>query len=132
MTATELLALAERIEQAGADEQRELLEDAFYLLHPIPADASTRWRAGRQTDEDEAHHKRLRRFQTLMGAEAFESAALMLIDPERYHWTLESRSFWLRWLNAGVVSELHAKAATPALAVAAAALRARAEKDTTP
>jgi hypothetical protein len=115
MSREELLVLAERVEQATADQQAELLADAWDALGPI-----ANWTG------DQA-----RRFGMMMDAEAFESAAMSLVPDG-----------WCVFLNAYVdgaevaleddrvdpvrFPSVHAEAVTPALALVSASLRAMA------
>lgn len=104
MTAPELLALAERIEQAGAEEQAALLWLAWTWL---PRKSSTA--------EDD-------RIIRMIDAEAYESAAMMLVENARVILNIAEDG-----ITFALVRENAATAATAALAIAAAALRARAE-----
>lgn len=113
-----LLALAERCEAADASEQRELLWEAFLALQARPDD---------HTPGVKEWSWLWNRFNLMTGAEAYESAAMMLV-PEGYGVKVR------RWVNgrgaAGCYPSESAddwhNAATPALALCAAALRARA------
>lgn len=107
MTPEELIALAERCEAAGAGEQEELLEYAWLLVnceHETPDDS----------DEMMGLFDRLR---AMLAVEAYESAALMLVP--------EGKGFVVMG-NGAKVGGCIAASSTPALAIVAAALRARA------
>jgi hypothetical protein len=106
-----LIELAERCEKAGAEEQRALLDEAWDALGP-----AVNWTAAQA-----------RRFGMMMDADAYESAAMLLV-PEGWDYLIcrvdgeiqceigPSNSF----KNVGLVN-----AATPALAICASSLRAR-------
>jgi hypothetical protein len=129
-----LMGLAERCEQAPAEEQREWLEQAFYAINEAPDYG---------TDERAEWVEKSRRFHRLINADAFLDAAMTLV-PEGCLWRLEQRSgverrdgIEHRSFNAlaGLFdfdgySQLFAIAATPALALTAASLRAIASKGT--
>lgn len=131
----ELIALAERCEAAGAGEQEELLEYAWLLVnceHETPDDS----------DEMMGLFDRLR---AMLAAEAYESAALALVPPSYRLGDLNERNSgdfgcalfprdFLRQFSTyeAYVDTVHENtiwrgaAPTPALAIAAASLRARA------
>lgn len=109
-------ALIGRIEAAGVEQQAGLLrEAATVLLGSVPD-----------------------RMNRMLAAEAWESAAMMLV-PNGYAWAFtnikgggyERRDFSACSAALGDLSgnPIHANAATPALALASAALRARTGDD---
>ena len=124
---SELLKLAERCEQATAEQQRELLAEAWTLTHGKPP------RANRGGDNPE------NKFVALLNAEGFESAAMMLV-PEG--WGKMVGDYWVDFeKKPPFVAEcydlsrvaqddfadgelIQTWAHTPALALCAAALRA--------
>ena len=69
----DILALADRVEKAEASEQAEMIADAWDVLGPI-----------RKWESAEAA-----RFADMLDAEAYESAAMMLV-PEGLHWTAQT------------------------------------------
>ena len=110
----ELLALAERCEQATADQQRELLLEAFEAL----------------TAEFVATPSAIR-FVQMLDAEAYESAAMTLVPKGWVFGRLAQNPISLRWycdLDWHPLSDDRDNAsgsnAAPALALCAAALRA--------
>lgn len=117
MTTPTLLELALRVEAGTAEEQASLLIKAF---------DATDWRSKRRGSLI-SHNPRWFRFGKMIHAEAFESAALML-EPEGYGICI--RRFCDGTGNATVyapeTSSPPSVAATPALALASASLRAHA------
>ena len=124
---SELLKLAERCEAATAGYQRRLLSEAYREIFGGPECITIdRW-PGYQSPRWDAFHKKLE-------AEAFLDAAMTLV-PEG--WTYEAyqgpsgqpHRWKLRTIGDGdkFYTEVEAKAATSALALCAAALRAREE-----
>jgi hypothetical protein len=118
----ELRELAERCEAATAGYQRRLLSEAYREIFGGPECITIdRW-PGYQSPRWDAFHKKLE-------AEAFLDAAMTLV-PEG--WFLngvyengEGKTYaTLRKCNVG---DVHGSATTPALALCAAALRAREE-----
>lgn len=119
-----LLQLAERCEAAEASEQRALLDEAFdAALGPRRVDKGgwTCW------------HDQWLRYRKMLNAEAYESAAMMLV-PEGWHTGAyyqgpsgQPHRWILRTIRDGETfyRGKEAKAAAPALALCAAALRAR-------
>jgi hypothetical protein len=120
---TKLLTLIERVEGATADQQREMLLEAYSAIYPDNP-------LGYWTSTDRA-----RRFVAMLEAEAFESAAMTLV-PEGRKVTIEHEP------NCGFAMAGYAQArvympnkrdgydvaeaTTPALALTAACLRAHA------
>jgi hypothetical protein len=102
--------LAAKCEQATAEQQAQLLREAFYALFPA------------YLVEPRRDRSRKSRFIKMIDANAFESAAMMLA-PEGWQWRLEARN---AKLQAGDLV-IAADGATPALALCAAALRAHAK-----
>jgi hypothetical protein len=136
--------LAARVEAAGADEQRELLLEAFIAVFGSPIRAWTCVVTGRVTDYEASAE--FARFDAMLSAKAYESAALMLV-PQNCLFT--ARTLWDRDKVAGFASisryelggpkdqlrrywidEWQANAPTPALAICAASLRAHAAQGT--
>lgn len=133
MPETDWNALAERCEAAGADEQRELLITARVYISPQPMPP---------TKLDHPWFVEARRFRAMLDAEAYESAALMLVPPRPWrvctlsdypHNNFQSGAGWFVNLSndvcgygrEGPIATVMARAATPALAILAACCRAR-------
>lgn len=117
-----LLELAARCETAERPDQ-ELFDTAFVAVHgPKPPRVH-----GGSTDLGNwlASYNR---FYDLMKSEAWLDAALMLV-PERGVWTVASASAAIDAGPYAAVDEHIAEAATPALALCAAALRAKDRAD---
>ena len=121
MSREELLALASRCEQATVDQQATLLLEAFDL---------TNWRSRRKGQLVENNPQWLR-FDKMVRVEAFESAAMSLV-PEVWVLTL---TVWESEAEARLEDDrIHPvrlpsivfEAASAALAIASASLRARA------
>lgn len=113
-TASALLALADRAEKAPAAEQRQVLERAWDEIGPGSGDCRA---AGC-------------RFGRMLNCEAYESAAMMLVVGGK--WSITADGDGSSW-QAAVWPRIEDRygfdwrtAATPALALAAACLRARA------
>ena len=124
MNRTTLLALAERVEAATATEQREMLEAAFVAVHgPKPErvhGGSPEWIAWL-----DMHNP----FFALLQAGGFLDAAMLLV-PSGCTFDMVSHidQTTVRIFDrTGPVTDCHA-AATPALALTAACLRAIAER----
>jgi hypothetical protein len=142
------IALAERCEIATADEQSLLLEEAFRLITPPPARMWVNARRRQATTVWVNWEALFDRFTDMLALDAYESAATTLVPdgwdwlvrndveergsfanvsrPNKQHiidtWDEERRCFY-----AGNTDGCnYAQAATPALALAAAALKARA------
>lgn len=111
--------LAARCESAAEAEQRELLDEAWDAVAPMfPRDLLA---------------DRAARFGRMFDAEAYESAALMLV-PEGWAWMAgcaAGETFFATLSptdESGIEADMiDTNAATPALALCAAALRARAQ-----
>jgi hypothetical protein len=142
-----LLELAAKCEAANADEQGALISEAWDLLNPSPTCAF------KASIDDPARlamlawQKLHQEFWPKLSAKAYESAAIALV-PEGMTWDLdEGPSHWILvgkqkpagraqvyrvgdYINSvtGELTEVseHGFAATPALALTAACLRARA------
>ena len=125
--------LIERIESAAGADQRELLIEAFEAIFPTPVSSSydpvtQEWFGPAQW------HELADRFYAMLDAEAYESAALMLV-PEGAFWCLghegdcEAPSEFKARLIVPKLGSVDLRrqsiAATPALAICAAALKAR-------
>lgn len=128
---TTLLELAERAEAATADEQRSLLEEAFYAVHGAPLEAHEM-----PAEEQAAWIARETRFFTLLRAEAFLDAAMTLRQRLDGPFILTNADLddgvdYTKWrcaLSDGDV-EPPTPCATPTLALVAASLRSRAQQD---
>lgn len=131
------MSLAERIEAAGVDEQLAMLEEAFEALFPAPdsgrsPDDGYGWAATVAKNPAFIAWCNLKqRFTAMLDAEAYESAAMMLV-PEGCSWELmmsrtaiEAEAFIWDMTDLGTGNR--GIAATPALALAAAAIRAGAK-----
>ena len=119
---TNLLTLATQIEQATEDQQQDMLIAAWGAMFPFiigeQASQSARWESGAK-------------FSRMLAAKAYESAAIMLV-PDGYDWdigTERNRDLDASaWLNKGDNFSEEIFAATPALALAAACLRAKTQE----
>lgn len=118
--------LATQIEQAGPEQQREMLGEAFDVIFPID------WASA-----DKEQEKLCTTFEALLAIgtdEAFTGAALMLV-PEGWEWGIDQYHIY----GSEKIIQGHAiihdgeplrsvfgpiKAATPALAIAAVCVRA--------
>lgn len=109
-----MLALAERVEKATADQQAPLLIEAFDLVD---------WRQRRRGQIIE-NNPNWFRFDKMIRAEAYESAAMALV-PEGLRGLEYEISVGGRKCSAWVYGAPRCHAATPALALVSAALRAR-------
>lgn len=116
--------LAARAERAKPEEQRVVLEAAYNLRYGgLPADIQYLHASCIAFNQDAADHAE--RFTTMLDAEAWESAALMLL-PEGWSWRmvedldLPGRASIVK--NSGLY---FAEATTPALALIAAIARAQ-------
>lgn len=108
--------LATRLEQGTAEQQRELLIAVFEVIH---GERIVRHHTGRTT-----YHPLWFKFNKMLNAEAYESAALMLV-PEGWTWTLRSSGFFELRHPDKCNLDTEGREITLALALAAAALRAR-------
>lgn len=131
MTPADLIALAERAEKASGAEVEGILADAFAACFPKPEKIwvidGVEW-----TPEYGARHERQWAFYGLLEAKGYIDAAMLLV-PEGWGWRL-----WVPnsdsaepprvtiWSNGRAYAPTDSTAATPALALTAAALRARA------
>lgn len=120
----DLLQLAERCEKASANEQGDALREAYGAVFGfLPRDMALK-------DMPEGALKRQARFTGLMNTEAFLDAAMMLV-PEGFAYSVGNINPETCRCNAYVVPptfDIGANirtGATPALALCAAALRAR-------
>lgn len=117
-----LIELAAQAEKASADQQADLLKEAYQALRGVWPDAG---------DWHQAHEAK--RFARMVNAEAFESAAMTLVpvglfpllDFSVAHCRLRAR----HGLELRDVAGARALAAVPALALLAAALRAIATEE---
>ena len=104
--------MTDRIEQAAPD-VREVLEDAWRDHHGYPLECHP----------IEAKCPYCNKFRRFLDAEAYTDAALLLV-PEGCKWAITSRNS--ACCNPGHIASLDwVFAETPALAIAAAALRAK-------
>lgn len=132
-----LTELADRCERAGADEQRELLIEAFRIVKgPCPTVRQVRqpdgsfWPGdglGPYTDKYKEWSATSNRFNRMLDAEAYESAALMLV-PNWLFPMIDGTSNSVKLVNAiglAIRGDNHAsQGQTLALALCASALRA--------
>lgn len=116
-----LLELADKVEAAGASEQRELLIEAWWAL------------SGMSHNRDAGLAAIDLRFKRMLDAEAYESAAMMLI-PDECVWSLYNSDdpSPLLWKAAVMPFRVAAgesvnRTKVRALALVAASLRARAQ-----
>ena len=124
-----LLELADRIERGAATQQREALQEAWLLIHPEPPLGGA---------EDWLDWQRKREwFDRLLDAGGFESAGMSLLpkpppSPFGDYWKVETYTEngvlaeHVR-ASAWVIGARRVYAATPSLALTAAALRSRAK-----
>lgn len=123
------MTIIPRIEQATAEQVRELLEEAFKAIFQQPA---TCWADARETGVESAYgvwQAKISRFLRLLGAEAWTSAAELLV-PVDHEWSVNwggNSAASVSALPDG--STFQGFAATPALALAAACLRAKGAND---
>jgi len=116
------MTLSQRIQTASADETRALLEEAYEAVHGKSCD----W--FRYYGEIDQKHD-ARAFDNMLNAEAYLDAAMMLL-PEGWMWSIGSdgpeEGPWA-CLTAikDLCEDISCCAATPALALCAAALIAR-------
>lgn len=133
---TDLLQLAERVEAATADQQNDALITAFYAIFPKPnPENEPEWPGSGHLRQPRYHawYVRLRKFTAMLDAEAYESAALMLVPDGWMLLTLSdiaADGLTLCKLGAPDVHDaMSFGTSTRALAITAAALRARAAKE---
>lgn len=126
--AEELLDLASRCEAADASEQRELLEAAYEAVS-----GSSLYRDVVSTvDAVEGNAERASQFTAMLEVEAYESAAMQLLPEGQgrgcFFMSRDSfgRTHCNAWTDVEFNRKVHASAATPALALCAASLKARA------
>ena len=109
-------ALARQCEEAGADRQRELLDQAWDAL---ARDNGFLWT-----------YENCPRFEMLMEAEAYVDAALMLVPEGWNRWAVTGRHSATVGRDGDVTTQdSWVFAATPALALLAAILRSQGGKD---
>jgi len=123
--ANTLVELAARVKAATAEQQAELLNDAFAVVFGPPK---------RVMDDDGVWLELRVRFDGLLKWRAFESAAMTLV-PEGWDWSAGTGR-GTGWATLGLKvtdriggssdDEISREASTPALALVAACLRARA------
>jgi hypothetical protein len=113
----DLLALASRVEAGTAEQQADLIQDAWDMMGPL-----VRW-----TPEQ------ARKFGIMIDAEAYESAALMLVPDGAVRRSGDSARGLMGTFFCDMILEdgrdFHALANTEAGAITAASLRALAEKE---
>jgi hypothetical protein len=123
----ELIALAERCERAEASEQRALLTQAFEVVH------GRQLAAGWETEDGRCETNARLKFDRMLDAGAFESAAMTLV-PEgcggSFTFFKDGTAKAFVWQPYPLAIEV--RAATITLALCAAALRARANTEPTP
>jgi len=136
-----MTALSDRVEAASADEQRAMLEAAFVAIHGDEPPSEYDGLAWKQNNPDfspawTTYISKRGQFQRLLDAEAYESAAMMLVPEE---WSVRVGRFDDGTGYAGLAkNDMHMgaedpdewyweceNAATPTLALTAACLRAR-------
>ena len=117
---TEIDALIARAEQAGEEEQREVLEEAAAFIWGVECRGVI--------IHDPELFDRLCAFDDMLDAEAYESAAMMLV-PEGRGWELRSgwALVWPKTVSGYVYCALEAEATTPAIALVAAILKTHKE-----
>lgn len=131
---SDLTTLSNQAEQAGPEETRELLEEAWRLLFPVPTPADEPEWLGHGLREPLYHHWYVRkcdffRLLDINTPEAFMAAAMMLA-PKGKLWGL----YYDPRLTRGYVSDadgfgqIHTLAETPALALLSAISQAAQEK----
>ena len=116
---TDPMTLPQRIEAAEGAEQRHMLELAWQEVH------------GEFPGGCEWHSEANQRFARLLNAGAYLNAALTLV-PEGYDWSLDNFDGDQGKPHAWVCKDgpfYNATAATPALALCAAALKAHIERN---
>lgn len=124
------MTLTSRIETAGPEQQRESMEEAWEALNPIPDGRHPVSKAGE-------YARRWFSFTAMLDAQAYESAAMLLV-PEgcgvylnRYWSGSHVGPVWSAELVFGGIPSDPRRvfdcfdAATPALALAAACIRAK-------
>jgi hypothetical protein len=135
MTKDKLTALAERCQKAEKEDQDNLLELAFNFCDPEPNCDWKSWSSERLSKQDQSdkivfsawleRDERRKHFNDLRKLKAYESAALMLL-PEGCFWAVGSDGSASVFRSSGAMYK--GAAATPALALTAACLLARAEE----
>jgi len=126
----ELNALADRCE-AATENDRELFKDAFHECFPEPARIWVTDNTGDWTEEYTEWQARQSRFYELLDAGGLLDAAMTLV-PEGWRPIIDTASeegaalvdLWALSAISPQPERRHSKAATPALALCAAALRA--------
>ncbi len=119
MDKAELLALAERCEAVTAEMQGKLIEEAWTMIHHEGYPPEGDWDTCKKCDF----------FYHILDARAYESAALMLV-PEGASFQLHVHPDLIRGMWCGIFPDpegedrFSSSAATPALALTAASLRA--------
>jgi hypothetical protein len=122
----EIERLAERIEAGTAEEQIDLITEAFRAISPKPTNIWVTDNAGPWTDEYSDWNDRQWRFFGMLEAEAWESAAMTLVpEPHSFAVGLDGSGAGASVFTSSMAM-LKGAAATPALALTAACLRARA------
>lgn len=120
---TDLTKLAERVEGGTPDEQASLLEEGAVALRGHSQSRTDPWWG---------------RWDALMSVDAFESAAMTLVPEGWTFWSIQLKRIGtghegaraeVSRLSGGDEDYCISRAATPALALAAAALRAKDQAD---
>ena len=124
---TTLEELAARVESASADEQRWVLEQVWKALHDGVSAVSSAY-----GPTEDAAWRRARQFLDMLAANAYESAALMLV-PEGWTGLFSAgrrplETAWLLPRSGRMDPGVRVEAATLALAITAASLRAQAKE----
>lgn len=124
MSLNELADMVEKL--TGPND--EIFMSAFHLVFPSPAQI---WEEEEWTAEYEQWHRKGWIFSNFLDASAYLDAAMMLV-PEGWEWQADTlkhgcepeKTAWFRLHQPDYAEQFEADAATPALAVTAAALRA--------
>jgi hypothetical protein len=120
---TTLIELAGRVE-AATEPSFAIFEKAFFACNPGPSAFGC---SGYHNEALETQNAAIKRFKKFVDAEAWLDAAMMLV-PEGCEWTMGAggKSPAIVTISAGgeIKDAVHGFAATPALALTAASLRA--------
>jgi hypothetical protein len=128
MTSDKLLELAERCEKAMAEQQSEVLEEAFRLCDPPPARMYSNVLRLQTTRRWVEWNHRFGLFTDKLACEAFLDAAMTLV-PEGMVWGVDAYADHAEAIVRHLFTEgKEVRAAIPALALTAAALRARSQE----
>lgn len=120
-----MTSLSDRVEAATADQQREMLSEAWKAIHGESWQTTIYRHGSLGAEPDRAKGDVPRRFARMLDAEAYESAAMSLV-PEGYSAIINTHLNSAMIALDGIWHTFHGShAATPALALTAASLRAR-------